>query len=97
MAQSRAALITQKTENESVLLELKELGEDAEVFKMTGPVLLPQDKVEAVANVEKRLEFIQTELKRVEQRFQETQQAAMQQRQKVMILQQKLQGAGVKV
>ncbi|KAG8816251.1 hypothetical protein FRC17_000383 [Serendipita sp. 399] len=36
------------------------------VYKLVGPVLLPQDQSEAKSNVEKRLEFIAAEFKRVE-------------------------------
>jgi prefoldin beta subunit len=32
------------------------------VYKLIGPVLVPQDQEEAKSNVEKRLEFISTEL-----------------------------------
>ncbi|KAL5534929.1 YKE2 [Sanghuangporus sanghuang] len=36
------------------------------VYKLTGPVLVPQDQAEARANVDKRLDFIRNELKRVD-------------------------------
>jgi hypothetical protein len=38
--------------------ELKLLSEDANVYKMIGPVLVRQDTLEARSNVDKRLEFI---------------------------------------
>ena len=41
-------------------LELVENG--GEVFKMIGPALIKQEKVEAVSNVNKRIDFIQAEL-----------------------------------
>lgn len=41
--------------------ELEKLDEDANVFKLIGPVLIKQDLVEAKSNVGKRLEFIQNE------------------------------------
>jgi prefoldin beta subunit len=40
------------------LQELKLLAEDANVYKMIGPVLVRQDTMEARSNVSKRLEFI---------------------------------------
>ncbi|KAH9830516.1 prefoldin subunit 6 [Rhodofomes roseus] len=36
------------------------------VYKLVGPVLVQQDQAEAKANVDKRLEFIQSEIKRIE-------------------------------
>jgi|AntAceMinimDraft_5_1070358.scaffolds.fasta_scaffold06758_5 hypothetical protein len=41
--------------------ELEKLEEDANVFKLIGPVLIKQDLVEAKSNVGKRLEFITNE------------------------------------
>eukprot|EP00891_Asterochloris_glomerata_P000385 jgi/Astpho2/385/gw1.00011.186.1_t len=52
-----------------VLQELKLLEEDANVYKLVGPVLVKQDLVEAKANVSKRLEFIRGEIERVEQQL----------------------------
>ncbi|PHU03960.1 hypothetical protein BC332_29211 [Capsicum chinense] len=49
-------------ENELVLKELDLLNEDANVFKLIGPVLVKQDMAEAKANVKKRIEYISTEL-----------------------------------
>lgn len=46
--------------------EFKTLDSDAKIYKLIGPVLLPQEKSEATINVDKRLEFIQSEIKRVE-------------------------------
>jgi prefoldin beta subunit len=41
--------------------ELEKLDEDANVYKLIGPVLIKQDLVEAKSNVGKRLEFISNE------------------------------------
>lgn len=38
------------------------LSEDANVFKLIGPVLVKQDLAEANANVRKRIEYISAEL-----------------------------------
>ena len=51
------------------LQELKLLEEDANVYKLVGPVLVKQDLVEAKSNVNKRLEFIRGEIERVEQQL----------------------------
>lgn len=42
--------------------EFETLTDDANVFKLVGPVLLKQDKDEAVAAVDGRLEFIGGEM-----------------------------------
>lgn len=42
------------------------LDEDANVYKLVGPVLVKQDPVEAKANVSKRLDFINGELSRLD-------------------------------
>lgn len=44
------------------LQELELLEDDANVFKLIGPVLVKQDLAEAKANVNKRLEYITAEL-----------------------------------
>lgn len=54
-------LAAQATENQIVLDELKDLEEDAVVFKAIGPLLKREEKAEAKENVEKRLEFITNE------------------------------------
>lgn len=38
------------------------LNEDANVYKLIGPVLVKQDLAEANANVRKRIEYISAEL-----------------------------------
>lgn len=44
------------------LKELDLLREDANVFKLIGPVLVKQDLAEANANVRKRIDYISAEL-----------------------------------
>ena len=46
--------------------ELKLLEDEGVVYKLIGPALIKQDPVEAKSNVEKRLEFINHELSRLE-------------------------------
>ncbi|KAJ1976664.1 Prefoldin subunit 6, partial [Dimargaris cristalligena] len=46
--------------------EFKLLEKDANVFKLIGPVLVKQDQAEAKTNVDKRIEYIAAEIKRVE-------------------------------
>ncbi|KAI9227992.1 MAG: prefoldin subunit 6 [Piptocephalis tieghemiana] len=62
----RQKLDSQLSENEQVQKEFDELEEDAQIYKLIGPSLVPQDKSEATGNVKKRLEFIKGEIDRVE-------------------------------
>lgn len=45
-----------------MLQELDLLNEDANVYKLIGPVLVKQDLAEANANVRKRIDYISAEL-----------------------------------
>ncbi|AAG12866.1 hydrophilic protein, putative; 29542-30030 [Arabidopsis thaliana] len=60
--QLRKKYTIQLGENELVLKELDLLEEDANVYKLIGPVLVKQDLAEANANVRKRIEYISAEL-----------------------------------
>ncbi|MFQ6644663.1 hypothetical protein Gotur_020490, partial [Gossypium turneri] len=60
--QVRKKYTIQLGENELVLKELDLLKEDANVYKLIGPVLVKQDLAEANANVRKRIEYISAEL-----------------------------------
>ncbi|KAH9911856.1 Prefoldin beta-like protein [Fomitopsis serialis] len=63
---ARQRLEAQQSENELVKKEFSTLTEKNTVYKLVGPVLVQQDQADARANVEKRLEFIQSEFKRIE-------------------------------
>lgn len=54
-----------KNENDMVLQEFKKLNDDANVYKLVGPVLARQDLVECSGNVTKRIEFIEKEIARL--------------------------------
>lgn len=69
LADARTKLETQYQENKIVLEEFDFLNEDSKIYKLTGPVLMPQDFAEAKMNVSKRIEFIQGEIKRVEDKI----------------------------
>lgn len=63
-------VLGQKTENEMVLQELAFLKpESSTVYKQVGPVLMKQDPDEAKDTVEKRLEFITGEQKKLESKI----------------------------
>ncbi|EOD16658.1 hypothetical protein EMIHUDRAFT_59123, partial [Emiliania huxleyi CCMP1516] len=49
-----------------VLKELELLEEDAQVFKLIGPVLVKQELVEVKSNVNKRIEYIKADATRIE-------------------------------
>ncbi|PBP19697.1 prefoldin subunit 6, partial [Diplocarpon rosae] len=66
---ARQKLESQQQENKAVHKEFGDLGEDANIYKMVGPVLLKQDKTEAVMAVNGRLEFIENEIKRIEKQI----------------------------
>lgn len=55
-------LETQLNENQMVKDELDITREDARVFKLVGPVMVPQTVEDAKSNVNRRIEFIKAEL-----------------------------------
>ncbi|CAL5412481.1 unnamed protein product [Camellia sinensis] len=69
--QVRKKYTIQLGENELVLKELNLLNEDANVYKLIGPVLVKQDLAEANANVRKRIDYISAELKRLDATLQD--------------------------
>ncbi|EGV62550.1 hypothetical protein CANTEDRAFT_114996 [Yamadazyma tenuis ATCC 10573] len=68
---ARQQLETQFQENKIVLQEFDHLNEDSKIYKLTGPVLMPQDFSEAKMNVNKRIEFIKGEIERAESKIKE--------------------------
>ncbi|KAJ9054895.1 Prefoldin subunit 6, variant 2 [Entomophthora muscae] len=63
---SRTKLEAQLRENEAVQREFDRLEDDACVYKLIGPVLVKQERIEATSNVDKRIDFIRREIERVE-------------------------------
>ncbi|KAK9236324.1 Prefoldin [Lipomyces kononenkoae] len=70
--EARQKLESQLQENKIVQKEFSILDDGSKIYKLIGPVLLPQDKDEAVMNVDKRLEFIESEIKRIENQINDT-------------------------
>ncbi|GFG31559.1 hypothetical protein Cfor_00469 [Coptotermes formosanus] len=62
----RQQLDGQLNENTAVKQELDLLQANAEVFKLIGPVLVKQDVEDAKQNVAKRMDYIRSELKRID-------------------------------
>ncbi|KAF2121758.1 putative prefoldin subunit 6 [Lophiotrema nucula] len=71
--EAREKLESQQQENTTVKKEFDLLADDANIYKQIGPVLLKQDKTEAVMAVNGRLEFIEKEIKRFENQIKDTQ------------------------
>ncbi|KAJ8903824.1 hypothetical protein NDN08_000357 [Rhodosorus marinus] len=84
-------LNSQLTENRLVEQELSLLKDDAEVFKLIGPVLIKQDLLEAKGNVSKRINFITSEMKRTDDQMALLEQKQETKRKQIMDLQMKLQ------
>merc|ERR1711879_612941 len=68
LEENRRAYLISVNENEMVQKELDELEDDDVVYKMIGPALVKQEVATAKETVAKRLEFIQTEITRIDKR-----------------------------
>ncbi|CAN9143514.1 unnamed protein product [Alternaria alternata] len=68
--EARQKLESQQQENSTVKKEFDILDDDANIYKQIGPVLLKQDKTEAVMSVNSRLEFIDKQVKDIEKQIQ---------------------------
>ncbi|KAK8097383.1 Prefoldin [Apiospora sp. TS-2023a] len=86
--QSRQKLQAQRTEN-----EFDRLKEGESIYKLVGPVLLKQDKVEAESTVKGRLEFIGKEVERTEQQIREVQEKIEKKKTEIIQLQSSAQAA----
>ncbi|KAF6825952.1 prefoldin subunit 6 [Colletotrichum plurivorum] len=64
--QARQKLEAQKQENLGVKEEFDQLKDGEQIYKLVGPVLLKQDKIEAESTVQGRLDFITKEIERHE-------------------------------
>uniref|UniRef100_A0A2N9IZC2 Prefoldin subunit 6 n=1 Tax=Fagus sylvatica TaxID=28930 RepID=A0A2N9IZC2_FAGSY len=89
--QVRKKYTIQLGENELVLKELDLLNEDANVYKLIGPVLVKQDLAEANANVRKRIEYISAELKRLDGTLQDLEEKQNSKRDAIIKLQDRIQ------
>ena len=67
------------------------LEEESKIWKLTGPLLVKQDKSDARANVDKRLEFITAELAKVEEGIKKHESEFETKRQELITLQSEIQ------
>ncbi|OCK99491.1 prefoldin subunit 6, partial [Cenococcum geophilum 1.58] len=88
---ARQKLESQQQENTSVQKEFAKLDEDANIYKQIGPVLLKQDKTEAVMAVDGRLEFIDKEIKRVEKQISDIEERSNKTKMAILQLQSQMQ------
>ncbi|KAN0100520.1 Prefoldin [Tylopilus felleus] len=68
----KTRLDTQLSENETVKKEFVNLTPNNTIYKVVGPVLVPQEHSEARTNIETRLDFIRGEMKRVDTQIKDT-------------------------
>ncbi|CAH1271576.1 prefoldin subunit 6-like [Branchiostoma lanceolatum] len=95
-ASTRNQLDVQLNENKIVKEELELLETDANVYKLTGPVLVKQDLDEAKANVGKRIEYIDGEIKRQDATIKDFEEKQEKSRKELTTLQQQFQQAQAK-
>ncbi|MCJ1432512.1 hypothetical protein MMC27_001869 [Xylographa pallens] len=88
---ARQRLESQQQENKGVQKEFAKLAQDANIYKLIGPVLLKQDRAEAVLAVDGRLEYIEKEITRVERQITDIQDESEKKRMAVYQLQTKMQ------
>ncbi|EJT82533.1 hypothetical protein GGTG_02506 [Gaeumannomyces tritici R3-111a-1] len=67
--QARQKLEAQLQENKGVEKEFGKLKDDEAIYKLSGPILLKQEKVEADSTVKGRIEFITKEIARLEKQI----------------------------
>ncbi|PHH87666.1 hypothetical protein CDD83_8576 [Cordyceps sp. RAO-2017] len=90
---SRQKLEGQRQENLGVQQEFDALGGDETIYKLVGPVLLKQDKMEAESTVKGRLDFIGAEITRLEEEVKETQEKMEKKKMEIIQIQSSAQGA----
>merc|ERR1712178_46485 len=81
---SRQQYMTQLNENQMVKKEFGLLDQDQVVFKQVGPILVKQDLTEAKTNVDTRIDFIGSEMKRIDARIKDLEKQEAERKEKVM-------------
>ncbi|EFW16672.1 hypothetical protein D8B26_001337 [Coccidioides posadasii str. Silveira] len=91
VVEAREKLEAQQQENKSVQKEFATLDDDANIYKLIGPVLLKQDKTDAVMAVDGRLDFIEKEIKRIESQIADIEEKSEKKKAEVIRLQTQMQ------
>ncbi|CAH0055123.1 unnamed protein product [Clonostachys solani] len=90
---ARQKLEGQKQENTGVKNEFASMDEDETIYKLVGPVLLKQEKQEAVSTINGRLDFIDKEIARLEGVLKEQQESAEKKKMEIIQIQSAAQSA----
>ncbi|KAG9670221.1 hypothetical protein KCU99_g490, partial [Aureobasidium melanogenum] len=91
---ARQKLESQQQENKGVKSEFANLDDDANIYKLVGPILLKQDVSEAKSTVDGRLEFIEKEINRIEKQISGIQEKSEEKKMAVFQLQTEIQQSG---
>ncbi|KAI9370159.1 Prefoldin [Aspergillus egyptiacus] len=91
LVDARQKLESQQQENKSVQTEFNSLDDESNIYKLIGPVLLKQDKTEALMAVNGRLEFIEKEIQRIEGQIKENQDKSDKKRTEIVQFQSQIQ------
>ncbi|EPQ29651.1 uncharacterized protein PFL1_02871 [Pseudozyma flocculosa PF-1] len=91
--EARQRLDSQLSENLQVKKEFDSLSSSNQIYKLIGPVLVKQDQTEAKSNVDKRIEFIKSEIERVEKQLQDLNDKMEKKKVEIVALQTKAQEA----
>ncbi|VUC23854.1 unnamed protein product [Clonostachys rosea] len=90
---ARQKLEGQKQENTGVKTEFASMDDDETIYKLVGPVLLKQEKQEAVSTINGRLDFIDKEIARLEGVLKEQQESAEKKKMEIIQIQSAAQSA----
>ncbi|KAG5446716.1 Prefoldin subunit 6 [Clonorchis sinensis] len=89
--QAHRQLSAQLSENQNVAEDFTHLNQTNTIYKIVGPVLLKQDLDEAKETVKKRIGYITSELKRLDERIKDMEKQQDGCREQITKLQQRLQ------
>ncbi|KAI1324207.1 prefoldin subunit [Xylariaceae sp. FL0255] len=90
---ARQKIEAQRQENVGVQKEFERLKDGENIFKLVGPILLKQDKVEAESTVTGRLKFIGDELERTDTQIKEIEEKLEKKKGEIIQIQSGLQAA----
>jgi len=96
LVQQRSQMSAQLNENTMVKQELATMEEGAAVYKLIGPVLVQQDKEDAVSIVDKRLEYLTGEIKRLDRQMADNEEKQVHHKKRAVDIQQQAQTAAQK-